>query len=128
MNKPTRIAIQFAIGLALLPSLALGASRGKTATLNGYVVDSACAFVKDLKKPVSPECAVSCAKAGSALVILTEDGALYWPISGEMPAKSQNDRLLPFAGKHVSVEGEVLEKGGSRAIIIAKIKESGAHQ
>ena len=128
MKKLTRVVIQFGIGLTLLPSIALAASHGKTTTLNGYVVDSACAFVKDLKKPVSPECAVSCAKAGSPLVILTEDGALYWPISGEMPAKSQNDRLLPFAGKHVSVEGEVLEKGGSRGIIIGKIKESGAHQ
>ena len=128
MKKLTSIAIQFGIGLALLPSLALAASRGKTVTMNGFVLDSACAFVKDLKKPTSPECAVACAKAGSPLVILAEDGTLYWPISGSMPAKSQNDRLLPFAGKHVSVEGEILEKGGSRAIIIAKIKESGAHQ
>jgi hypothetical protein len=110
-----------------LPALAHSASRGKIATVNGFVIDSACAFVKDLKKPVSPECAVACAKAGSPLVILAEDGSLYWPISGAMPAKSQNDRLLHFAGKYVSVEGEVLEKGGSHGIIIAKIKESAAH-
>jgi hypothetical protein len=128
MKKLTRIAIQFGIGLALLPSLALAASRGKSATVNGFVLDSACAFVKNLKKPVSPDCAVSCAKAGSPLVILTDQGMIYWPISDAVPAAGQNERLLPYAGKRVSVQGEVLERGGSHAIIIAKIKESGAHQ
>lgn len=126
MKKLSGITIRLGIALAIFPAFAPAASRGKTATVNGYVLDSACAFVKDLKKPVSPECAVACAKAGSPVVILTESGMLYWPISGDMPAKSQNDRLLPFAGKHVSVEGQVFEKGGSHAIVISKIMESAA--
>lgn len=128
MKTIPRLTFLVVFSLAVLPLLSLSASKGKTATLHGYVVDSACAFVKDLKKPVSPECAVSCAKAGSPLVILTDDGALYWPISGAMPAKGQNEHLLPFAGKHVNVQGEVLEKGGSHAIVISAIKESAAHQ
>ncbi len=127
MKWTFRQAIQLGVGLALLPALSLAATKPQTTTVHGYVVDSACAFVKNLKKPVSPECAVACAKAGSPLVILAEDGALYWPIAGTMPAKGQNERLLPYAGKHVSVQGEVLEKGGSRAIVISEIKESHAH-
>jgi hypothetical protein len=91
-------------------------------TVKGYVIDSACAITKNLKKPVSPECAVTCAKAGSPLVILTDAGVIYWPIADEMPAKSQNDKLMEFAGKKVSVTGKVYVKGGSHAIVIAKVE------
>ena len=94
----------------------------QTATIKGYVIDSACTFVKNLKKPASPACAVACAKAGSTLVILAENGVIYWPISDAMPATSQNDRLMEFAGKKVSVTGKIYSKGGSRAIVIGKIE------
>jgi len=90
-------------------------------TVKGYVIDSACTFRNDLKKPISPECAVKCAKAGSPLVIQTEDGTIYWPISADMPATSQNDRLMPYAGKMVTVRGQLYTKGGSKAIVIEKI-------
>lgn len=99
--------------------------QGKPATIKGYVLDSACAFVKNLKKPVSPQCAVACAKAGSPLVILAEDGAIYWPISDSMPATGQNDRLLKFAGQKVTAMGKVFEKGGSHALVIEKIEAAG---
>ncbi len=97
-------------------------ARAADATIKGYVIDSACTFVKNLKKPVSPECAVSCAKNGSPLVILTDAGSVYLPIAEEMPAKGQNDRLMEFAGKRVTVTGKVYSKGGSRAIVISKIE------
>jgi len=94
----------------------------RTATIKGYVLDSACAFVKDLKKPISPDCAVTCAKAGSPLVVLADNGMIYLPISEAPPATGQNERLLPFAGQKVSITGKVLTKGGSRALIIEKIE------
>lgn len=98
----------------------------QTATLKGYVIDSACTFVKNLKKPASPACAVACAKAGSPLVILAENGVIYWPISDATPATSQNDRLMEFAGKRVSVTGKVYSKGGSHAIVMGKIEAAPA--
>jgi len=97
---------------------------GKLTTVKGYVIDSACAFVKDLKKPISPECALACAKAGSPLVILGDDSLIYWPISAEMPATGQNKRLMPYAGQKVTVSGRVYQKGGSRAIVIDKIERA----
>lgn len=97
-------------------------AEGKTTTVKGYVLDSACAFVKNLKKPVSADCAVACAKAGSPLVILADDGTIYWPISSSMPATGQNERLLKFAGKRVNASGNTYEKGGSRAIVIEKVE------
>ena len=74
----------------------MAAPEAKTATVKGYVIDSACTFTKNLKKPISPDCAKACAKAGSPLVILGDDGAIYWPTTDAMPATSQNDKLVPF--------------------------------
>jgi len=109
--------------LVLLAVVCGSAQTGsQPANIKGYVLDSACAFTKNLKKPVSPECAVSCAKAGSPLVILSDNGTIYWPISDAMPAKGQNERLLEFAGKRVIVAGKIYQRAGSRAIVIATIR------
>ena len=114
------------INLALLLSLVMAAFAAETTpkvvAVKGYVLDSACAFTKGLKKPISAECATACAKAGSPLVILTTTGTIYWPIADSTPSSSQNDKLLPFAGKNVSVSGKVFERGGSKAIVISKIE------
>jgi hypothetical protein len=94
----------------------------KTTTVKGYVLDSACAFTKSLKKPISAECATACAKAVSPLVIMSPSGAIYWPIADTTPSTSQNDKLLPFAGQKVTVTGKVFMRGGSTAIVISKIE------
>jgi len=91
-------------------------------TVKGYVLDSACAFTKGLEKPISKQCAAACAKAGSQLVILAEDGTIYWPIADTTPSSGQNSKLLPFAGEKVSASGKIFERGGSKAIVIAKIE------
>jgi hypothetical protein len=91
-------------------------------TLQGYVLDSACAFTKDLHKPISQSCARQCAEAGSPLVVLSDVGDVYWPISEKTPAEGQNPKLMPFAGKKVTVSGKVYKRGGSKAIAIEKIE------
>lgn len=141
--------------LTLLLALAATAQQGakgdkgqENAKVEGYVLDSSCAYTKNLDKPISAACARSCAKAGSPLVILTADGTIYWPISGGIPATGQNQKLMPFAGERVRVSGKVYERGaqpvvewvrdangkpvkslkpgapiaGSRAIVIEKIE------
>jgi hypothetical protein len=110
--------------LLLAGSLLLGVPEKATQkSVTGWVLDSACAFTKDLKKPISRECAIECARKGSPLVILEDDGVIYWPISESMLAVGQNDRLLPFAGKRVTVSGKLFTRGGSRALVIQKIDE-----
>jgi hypothetical protein len=101
---------------------AMAKTSGATATVKGYVIDSACTFTKHLAKPVSPDCAVACAKAGSPLVIQTAAGVIYWPISSDTPASGQNDKLMSYAGKMVSVTGKVYTRGGSHAIVIEKVE------
>ena len=111
----------------LAGSLLLGAAEKETnKSVTGWVLDSACAFTKGLKKPISRGCALDCAKKGSPLVILQDDGTIYWPISESMPAVGQNERLMPFAGKRVTVAGKEFTRGGSRALVIEKISEAPA--
>jgi hypothetical protein len=91
--------------------------------VKGYVLDSACAFTKGLEKPVSRDCALLCAKNGSPLVILSDDGIVYLPISeAPPPAVGQNEKLLPFAGNKVTITGKAYDRRGSRAIVIEKIE------
>jgi len=119
--KITRIALYSTL-LFSIAALALVCFADTPATtVKGYVLDSACAFTKGLEKPISKECAVSCANAGSALVILAEDGTIYWPIDGATPATGQNKKLLSFAGEKVTATGKVYQRGGSKAIVIEKI-------
>ncbi|MFN8009516.1 MAG: hypothetical protein U0V70_21280 [Terriglobia bacterium] len=106
----------------LLVSTGRMASAEKQATIKGYVLDSACAYTKNLEKPISSECALACAKAGSPLVILSDDGNIYLPISKEMPAKGQNGSLMKWAGQKVVVTGTGYEKKGAHAIVIDKIE------
>jgi len=110
--------------ILLIVGTLFAAETAKTTAVTGYVLDSACAFTKGLKKPISAECATACAKAGSPLVILAPSGAIYWPIADTTPSSSQNDKLLPYAGKNVSVSGKVYQRGGSTAIVISKIEEA----
>lgn len=106
----------------LAATICLSAPDTPTVTVKGYVLDSACAFTKDLSKPISKQCAISCANAGSPLVILADDGTIYWPIAGTTPSSGQNPKLLPFAGDKVIASGKVYQRGGSKAIVIEKIE------
>ena len=118
-----RNAVKISVTMGLVAGvLAWSADTRKPATVKGYVLDSACAFTKGLKKPISTECASACAKAGSPLVILSDGGTIYWPIADSTPSSGQNDKLLTFAGQKVSASGKVFERGGSTAIVIDKIE------
>src|SRR5512144_719288 len=104
------------VGAVLAMAIAINPATpqtGERKTVTGWVLDSACAFTKGLSKPISRECALACAKKGSPLVILQDDGTIYWPISEGTPATSQNDRLTPFAGKRVTGTGKIYVRGGS---------------
>ena len=118
MNKMLR----FVLPWLLVAALFAAGETHKSTTVKGYVLDSACAFTKGLKKPVSTECATSCAKAGSPLVILSASGTIYWPIADTTPSSSQNDKLLPYAGQQVEVTGKVFQRGGSSAIVISEVE------
>jgi hypothetical protein len=116
-------ALLLAVLAVVCLSLALD-TRPEQVSINGWVLDSACAITKGLDKPISRDCALNCAKAGSPLVILSDDGNIYWPISDKTPSSGQNDRLLKFAGKRVTATGMAYVRGGSHAVVLEKIHAS----
>jgi hypothetical protein len=117
-----RVVARLVLALGFVAIAFAATGNGQPRTINGYVLDSACTFTKNLKKPVSAQCAVACAKAGSPLVILSDDGTIYWPIADATPSSGQNEKLLPFAGLRVTATGKVFDRGGSRAIVIDTIQ------
>ena len=120
--RSTNFAKIVLMAAAILALAVTSSGAGKQLTVKGYVIDSACAFTKGLKKPISGDCATACAKAGSPLVILTDKGTIYWPIADTTPSTSQNDKLLPYAGQRVNVTGKTFQRGGSIAMVIDKIE------
>ena len=104
-----------------LSTAAIAETKGKPATVTGWVLDSACAYTKGLQKPISRDCALACAKKGSPLVILQDNGTIFLPIDEATPALGQNDRLTEFAGKRVTATGRVFARSGSQALVIDKI-------
>jgi hypothetical protein len=104
----------FAIALAA-PSFAADM------TIKGEVVDVACSISKkDAGKGAGhASCAMSCAKSGQPVGILTAD-AIY-TISGDYAA-NKNAKLLDFVAKNVIVTGEVTEKDGQKMINVKTIK------
>lgn len=123
--KFTKAAAKAAVLILLATGVYVSADT-PTVTVKGYVLDSACAFTKGLSKPISKQCATACANAGSMLVILADDGTIYWPIADTTPSSGQNAKLLPFAGDKVVASGKVYERGGSKALVIEKIEAQAA--
>jgi hypothetical protein len=62
---------------------------------------------------------LSCAKAGSALVILAEDGTIYWPIAETTPSSGQNPKLLRLCGRESDGKRQSLTSGVDRKITYA---------
>ena len=120
------LASKVAFVALLVAAICSPAVDAPTVAVKGYVLDSACAFTKGLSKPISKQCAISCANAGSPLVILADDGTIYWPIADTTPSSGQNSKLLPYAGDKVTATGKVYQRGGSKAIVVEKIEAQAA--
>jgi type 1 fimbria pilin len=90
-------------------------------TVKGEVVDVACSQSKGDggKGDAHAACAMSCAKRGQPVGILT-DNAVY-VVTGDYAANN-NAKLLDFVAKKVEVTGEVSEKDGQKSIAVKSIK------
>jgi len=89
-------------------------------TVSGLVRDIACPLQnkESTARRFNGGCALGCARLGSPLGILTDDGTLYLPIAESMPDIDQRPKLMPFVGKYVRVVGDVYERKGLHAIVI----------
>ena len=106
-------------------SMAGARANVSRATIEGLVRDVACP-IQNLDGNATNfgrKCVEDCVKGGSPVVILTQDGRLYFPISAKMPDMDQRRQLMPFVGKYVRASGIVFERTGTHAIVITEIKE-----
>lgn len=101
------------------------AAKQDDSVVEGLVRDVACPIQnhKSTATKFSMDCALACAKAGSPLIILTNAGDIYFPISDDMPDPSQREKMMPFVGKYVRATGKVSQLKGTRTIAIEEIKE-----
>jgi hypothetical protein len=99
------------------------AKESPPVTIVGYVRDSGCVHrFHEVVKPLPNGCVEACARGGSPLVLLTEDGHVYHPISAEMPDVDVRPKLLPFLGKLVKISGHIYARGDSNAISLERIQ------
>jgi hypothetical protein len=89
-------------------------------TVKGEVVDVQCQM-KDAKNKGGEhaDCAMSCAKRGAAMGILTDKGV--YTITGDM-TKDKNAKLIEFVSKKVEATGAVSEKDGKSTIDVTTMK------
>ena len=106
-------------------SMAGDRANASKATIEGLVRDVACPIqnLDGTATNLSLKCVMDCVRGGSPLVILTQDGLLYFPISAKMPDTDQRQKLMPFVGKYVRASGTVFERTGTHAIVITEIQE-----
>jgi type 1 fimbria pilin len=90
-------------------------------TVRGEVVDVACSMSKGDggKGDGHAACAMSCAKGGQPVGVLTDD-AIY-ELTGDYAA-NKNAKLLEFVAKRVEVTGEVTQKDGKKMLAVKSIK------
>ena len=115
-----RNVISMVAGAAFVAALAMPAFAADM-TVKGEVVDIACATDKKAagKGEAHAACAMSCAKKGQPVGVLTAD-AIY-TVTGDYAA-NKNAKLLDFVAKKVIVTGEVTEKDGVKSINVKSIK------
>lgn len=88
----------------------LSAVPALAADWTGYIIDKNCASKKEMQGDVN--CAQTCIKKGAPAVFVTDDGKIY--------SISNQDKVIPSAGKKVTLTGKM--KG--EVITVATIKET----
>ena len=117
MPSPSRRLI-VALHICLLAA-AVGV-KADPRTLRGEVVDVYCRLSDEANHgDAHADCALSCAKRGAVLGILTDDGV--YTIVGEYTFE-QNKRLIPLVARQVVATGEVSETEALRTIRIDSIE------
>ncbi|MFQ5690517.1 MAG: hypothetical protein ACE5HQ_09625 [Gemmatimonadota bacterium] len=128
LTRAFAVAVTGAV-LVAVPAHAQCNPKGKAAcnpaakaqTITASVVDMSCYLANGLHGADHKMCSEVCAKAGVPLVFLGEDGQLYLPVSTAMPSKGFNDKLVKHAEQKVKVTGKVINKAGSRSIVVEKL-------
>jgi hypothetical protein len=90
--------------------------------LMARVADLSCWIGRGEHGAAHAECAQACAKAGEPLVLVSDSGYIYYPVTQTMPSgPADNAMLMNYCEQKVQVTGKVVERGRERAIVIDKV-------
>lgn len=99
-----------------------GQHAARVTTVRGEVVDLSCYLDHNARGRKHRKCAVACAKKGLPMGILAADGKLYLLIEDHGRADAYK-RAVARAADTITVKGQVIEKGGIRAIKVLSVSE-----
>jgi hypothetical protein len=115
----------------LLAALALsgwaqsgGEAKAPSVTLRGEVVDLHCYITRGAKGPDHTGCGNACLSRGVSAGFLAEDGVLYVLLS-EKPF-SAKDAVAGLVGAPATAKGQIVERGGVKALQLASIERRSA--
>ena len=95
--------------------------KGDTVKVKGEVVDLWCYLEGGDHGAEHKSCAISCAKAGNPIGLVTEKGEVYvmMGIKDHQPGK---EVLIEKMAETVTVEGTLVKKGGTQVIYVSAVK------
>ena len=101
--------------------IAFAQPKGDTVKVKGEVVDLWCFLEGGDRWADHKQCAISCAKAGNPIGLVTEKDEVYvlMGIKDHQPGK---DVLIDKMAETVTVEGTLVKKGGTQVIYVSSVK------
>jgi hypothetical protein len=108
--------------LVLSGSMSLFAQpKGEQITLKGEVVDLWCYLEGGDHGADHKQCAVTCAKAGNPIGLLTEKGDLY-VMMGIKDHQPGREVLIDKMADTVTIQGTLVKKGGVQVVYVSSVK------
>lgn len=113
------VAIAALLLFGIMP--VFGQPKGDAVTIKGEVVDLWCYLEGGDRGAEHKKCAVTCAKVGDPIGLLTEKGDVY-VLVGIKDHDPDKDTLIGKMAETVAVEGTLVKKGGTQAIYVTAVK------
>jgi len=101
--------------------IAFAQPKGETVKVKGEVVDLWCFLEGGDRGADHKQCAVSCAKAGNPIGLVTEKDEVY-VMMGLKDHQPGREVLLEKMAETVTVEGTLVKKGGVQVIYVSSVK------
>ncbi len=101
--------------------IAFAQPKGETVKVKGEVVDLWCFLEGGDRGADHKQCAISCAKAGNPIGLVTEKDEVY-AMMGIKDHQPGREVLLEKMAETVTVEGTLVKKGGVQVIYVSSVK------
>jgi hypothetical protein len=117
-----RSVLAVSVLLLLLSVSTFGQPKGEKVTVKGEVVDLWCYLEGGDRGADHKKCAVTCAKAGNPIGLVTDKDEVYvlMGIKDHQPGK---DIFIDKMAETVTVEGTLVKKGGTQVIYVSSINK-----